>query len=60
MGKIFISGDASPDYLSINTRWREMPGNAGLDEPRYVILDYIKRLLPKAKILVSFRDPVDR
>ena len=57
---VTISGEGSPSYLYVNDHWRYLPGNEHLDEPKYVILDYIQHLLPKAKIIVIFRDPVER
>ena len=55
-----ITGDASRTYINLNHGWRKMPGNAGLKEPKYVILDYIHKFLPKAKLIMVVRDPVDR
>lgn len=55
-----ITGEASPSNLHLNNHWRHLPGNENLTEPRYVILDYLHHFLPKAKILILFRDPTDR
>ena len=55
-----FAGEASPSNLHLNNHWRHLPGNENLTEPRYVILDYIHHFLPKAKIIILFRDPIDR
>ncbi|KAL4236263.1 hypothetical protein ACF0H5_004650 [Mactra antiquata] len=55
-----VTGEGSPSNLHLNTHWRELPGNENLDEPKYVILDYIQHFLPHAKIMITFRDPVER
>ncbi|XP_052254568.1 carbohydrate sulfotransferase 15-like [Dreissena polymorpha] len=55
-----ITGEASPSNLHNNSQWQTMPGNENADEPRYVILDYIHHILPAAKIIITFRDPIDR
>ena len=55
-----MTGDGSTTYLNLNHDWETMPGNAGLKEPKYVILDYIHKFLPKAKLIMAVRDPVDR
>ena len=55
-----FTGDASPSNLHLNSHWRYLPGNEKNDEPKYVILDYIKHILPKAKIIIVFRDPIER
>ena len=58
---VFIfSGEASPSNLHLNSHWRFLPGNENLEEPKYVILDYIHHFLPRAKIIIIFRDPVER
>ena len=57
---IIIVGEASPSNLHLNSHWRYLPGNEQLDEPKYVILDYIQHILPKAKIILIFRDPIER
>ena len=55
-----FAGEASPSNLHLNSHWRYLPGNENLDEPKYVILDYIHHFLPRAKMIIIFRDPVDR
>ena len=55
-----ITGDASPSNIHLNSHWRYLPGNEKNDEPKFVILDYIKHILPKAKIIIVFRDPIER
>lgn len=56
----FFEGEGSPSNLHLNTHWRHLPGNENLDEPKYVILDYIHHYIPQARIVVIFRNPVDR
>ena len=46
--------------MHLNSHWRYLPGNENCDEPKYVILDYIHHFLPRAKIIIIFRDPVER
>ena len=55
-----IIGDGSTTIINLDHRWKTMPGNVGLKEPKYVILDYIHKFLPKAKLIMVVRDPVDR
>lgn len=57
---IHVTGEGSPSNLHLNTHWKNLPGNENLDEPRYVILDYIQHFIPSAKLIMTFRDPVDR
>ncbi|KAL4221010.1 hypothetical protein ACF0H5_019273 [Mactra antiquata] len=57
-GKIF--GDATPANFHLHYKWSELPGNEGLTEPKYTNFHYIKHLIPEAKIIVIFRDPVSR
>ena len=57
---LFPLGEGSPSNLHLNTHWMHLPGNEHLSEPRVVILDYIKHFLPNAKIIVLFRDPIER
>ena len=58
---LFISaGEGSPSNMYKNYHWRYLPGNENMDEPKYVILDYIHHVQPQAKVLIIFRDPVDR
>ena len=56
----YILGDGSGSNINCNSHWENLPGNENLDEPKYVILDYIHHFLPKAKIIIAFRDPVAR
>ena len=57
---ISLSGDGSPSNLDLNEHWPYLPGNEGLKEPKYVHLDYIHHVLPMAKVIVIFRNPVER
>ena len=57
---LIFSGEGSPSNLHLNSHWDFLPGNENLEEPKYVILDYIHHFLPKAKIIIIFRDPIDR
>ncbi|KAL4236718.1 hypothetical protein ACF0H5_005102 [Mactra antiquata] len=55
-----FKGEGSPSNLHLNTHWKEFKGNENLDEPKYVILDYIHHFLPQTKIIITFRDPIER
>ncbi|KAK7476399.1 hypothetical protein BaRGS_00032324 [Batillaria attramentaria] len=55
----YNKGDGSPTYFWRNYHWALYPGNEGCGEPRVVIPDFIRRLLPDAKIIISFRNPAD-
>ena len=37
-----------------------MRANQGLPDPKYTIADILHRLTPQARILLMFRDPVER
>jgi hypothetical protein len=53
-------GDGTPSYVYDFEGWEKMAGNKGLLEPRYTIADIIHQLTPQARIILIFRDPVDR
>ncbi|XP_060591016.1 carbohydrate sulfotransferase 15-like isoform X2 [Ruditapes philippinarum] len=55
-----VTGEGSPSNLHLNTHWKFLPGNENLDQPKYVILDYIHHFIPQAKMIITFRDPVER
>lgn len=52
-----ITGEKSPSNLNLNLHWK---WTANLQEPQYVNLDHIHHFMPSVKIIVLFRDPVDR
>ena len=56
----FITGDGSPNYFFNNKHWRLFSGNEGCTEPRVLIAHHILHLHPKAKIIIIYRDPVER
>ncbi|WAR28040.1 CHSTF-like protein [Mya arenaria] len=60
MNSVKITGEGSPSNLHLNSHWQRLPGNENLTEPRYVILDYIRHFIPDAKLIITFRDPIDR
>ncbi|KAK7087190.1 carbohydrate sulfotransferase 15-like [Littorina saxatilis] len=53
-----VVGDGSPTYFWRNFHWDEYRGNEGCTEPRVVIPDAIQQILPQAKIIISFRNPI--
>ncbi|XP_022299236.2 uncharacterized protein LOC111108042 [Crassostrea virginica] len=55
-----ITGDGSVDIAFESWDWRNFPGNQGLREPKYVLPFFIHRVLPKLKIILVLRDPVER
>ncbi len=57
---VLVSVDASPQYLWEYNGWRQVPGNQGLVEPRYLAAHAIQALVPQARILVLLREPVER
>ncbi|XP_067660770.1 carbohydrate sulfotransferase 15-like [Haliotis asinina] len=56
----YITGDAAPDYFSYNDFWDMLPGNEGCTEPCVTNADIIHHLNPRAKIILSLRNPTDR
>ncbi|XP_076434560.1 carbohydrate sulfotransferase 15-like isoform X1 [Babylonia areolata] len=54
-----VVGDGTPTYIWRNFHWPEYAGNEGCLEPQVVISDTIHGLLPQAKIIFSFRNPVN-
>ncbi|XP_046556098.1 carbohydrate sulfotransferase 15-like [Haliotis rubra] len=52
--------DAAPDYFSYNDFWDMLPGNEGCTEPCVTNADIIHHLNPRAKIILSLRNPTDR
>jgi N-acetylgalactosamine 4-sulfate 6-O-sulfotransferase len=58
--RVHVMGEKSPTNLNVNNHWKELPGNEFLKEPRYVNLDYIHHFLPDVKIIILFRNPVER
>ncbi len=59
---IFLAStvDASPSYIWDYDGWQRIPGNEGLSEPLYTLSHTLKAMVPKAKIIVLLRNPVDR
>lgn len=55
-----ISGDGSVDIAFDSKDWRHFPGNEGLLEPKYVLPFFIHKVLPKLKVIIMLRDPVER
>ena len=60
MNNLFVTGEASASTLWDMSYWAELPENNGLNEPKYLTAQYIKRILPDIKIIVILRNPVDR
>ncbi|ELT93152.1 hypothetical protein CAPTEDRAFT_74042, partial [Capitella teleta] len=57
---IMLSGDASPTYAYFFEKWQRLPGNEGLEEPKYIIAHLIRETVPQARIVMNMRNPVDR
>ncbi|XP_070182266.1 carbohydrate sulfotransferase 15-like [Littorina saxatilis] len=55
-----IAGDASPSNFFDNDHWPIYAGNQGCTEPRVLAAHHILHLNPKAKVILIFRDPVER
>ncbi|ELT93125.1 hypothetical protein CAPTEDRAFT_195777 [Capitella teleta] len=55
-----ITGDASPTYAYFFEKWQRLPGNEGLEEPKYIIAHLIRETVPQARIVMNMRNPVDR
>lgn len=54
-----IVGDGSPTYFWRNYHWGIYLGNKGCKEPLVLNSDFIHHLVPHAKFIISFRNPVD-
>ncbi|ELU18071.1 hypothetical protein CAPTEDRAFT_107906 [Capitella teleta] len=52
--------DGCPAYLWDYDGWQKIPGNKGLDEPRFILAHSIKELVPEAKIIAILRHPTER
>lgn len=48
------------DIAFDSKEWRHFPGNEGLMEPKYVLPFFIHKVLPKLKVIIMLRDPVER
>ena len=40
--------------------WENLPIHRGLEEPKYIVADYLKMLVPGVKIIAIVREPVER
>ncbi|XP_067667444.1 carbohydrate sulfotransferase 15-like [Haliotis asinina] len=56
----YIIGDATPAYFSFNEFWDMLPGNEGCKEPCVTNPDLIHHLNPRAKLILSLRNPTKR
>ncbi|XP_048254126.1 carbohydrate sulfotransferase 15-like [Haliotis rufescens] len=56
----YITSDATPGYFSYIDFWDMLPGNEGCTEPCVTNADIIHHLNPRAKIILSLRNPTDR
>ncbi|XP_060591157.1 carbohydrate sulfotransferase 15-like [Ruditapes philippinarum] len=55
-----ITVDASTMTYFMHACWEHLEDNKYLDEPRYTNFHFIKQLIPNAKFIIIFRDPVER
>jgi N-acetylgalactosamine 4-sulfate 6-O-sulfotransferase len=55
-----IPVDASTSYIWDFDDWVEIPGNAGLQEPKIIAAHFIKHFTPDAKFIILLRDPTER
>ncbi|XP_046581263.1 carbohydrate sulfotransferase 15-like [Haliotis rubra] len=55
-----ITGDGSVDVMWDNTFWPMLPGNEGCREPCVTNADMVHHLNPRASIIISLRNPIDR
>ena len=56
---IVLTVDGSPGYLW-HYKWKQIPINSDLQEPKYIIPHTLVNILPNAKFIVMLRDPVER
>ncbi|ELT90371.1 hypothetical protein CAPTEDRAFT_150358 [Capitella teleta] len=55
-----ILGDESPSYMFDFDAWEQLDVHKGLSEPRFTTAHYIKQLTPRAKFIITLRNPADR
>ncbi|ELT97144.1 hypothetical protein CAPTEDRAFT_193481 [Capitella teleta] len=55
-----ITGDDTPSHFYEFDGRFKMTANRGLAEPKYILANIIHQITLKAKIILIFRDPVDR
>ncbi|BFZ18915.1 hypothetical protein BsWGS_21954 [Bradybaena similaris] len=55
-----ITVDGTPCYVWGSLNWPCYEGNQGLSEPLFTNADVIYRMNPKARIIISMREPVKR
>ncbi|XP_048236856.1 carbohydrate sulfotransferase 15-like [Haliotis rufescens] len=56
----YILGDGTPAYFSVNEFWDMLPGNEGCKEPCVTNPDLIHHLNPRARLILSLRNPTNR
>ena len=56
----FDSGEASVSLFWDNSDWEKFPENRNQSEPLYIIPHYIHHIIPDVKLILMFRDPVER
>ena len=52
--------DGTPCYLWDYDGWKVIPGNEGLDEPKYTLAHTLGAVNPNARIIVILREPAER
>ncbi|KAL3846986.1 hypothetical protein ACJMK2_017926 [Sinanodonta woodiana] len=55
-----ITGEASVNTAAMNDLWHKLPENSGLKEPRYTNANYVRHLIPRARLIFIMRDPTER
>jgi hypothetical protein len=57
---LYISGDASSYMFYEDNGWASHPEHQGLTEPKYTTPMTLQAALPHAKLVILFRNPVNR
>lgn len=55
-----VTGEASASTMWDNNAWMYFYNNGTLEEPPFLVQDFIHALTPDAKFIVMLRDPVER
>ena len=57
---MLIVDDGSSQYFWEHDGWEVIPINQGQSEPRVTLIDSLHRVTPNAKVIMMFRDPLER
>ena len=56
----YITGEATPTYISDSQYWMDTPENTGYDEATILTPHLIKHIIPDVKVIIILRNPTDR